>query len=338
MLESIAMRWPVLLVFALGACGDDGPPAPPFDSSVMPPDDGAPEVVPCTTCWVPAPGSAKNWDVQLTAPFDLSVQRAMYDLDLFDVVPSAQTLSYPDGDLVIPAGVLPTAIADLHAKSTIVVCHVGAGLIDLTDPDAMKFPGYAANPPNRPTTLSDATVIGWDTTNWQKPFGTSIRYIDIRAAHADAVLALVEKRLDLAKQIGCDAVEADGIDQFKDGTGFPMATRDDELAYFSSIAAEAHRRELSIGMKNVYNDGPAIDALPMIYDWMLVQRCAEQDDCSKESAFTGVMKAVFGLDIKAPDSSGLGIDPALACPKYAPILIDGIVKDEALTSGFRSGC
>ena len=47
-------------LFALAACGDDGPPAPPLDGTPGP--DG-PEIVPCATCWVPAPGSAKNWDV-----------------------------------------------------------------------------------------------------------------------------------------------------------------------------------------------------------------------------------------------------------------------------------
>jgi len=311
LLESIAMRWPVLLVFALGACGDDGPPAPPFDSSVMPPDDGAPEVVPCTTCWVPAPGSAKNWDVQLTAPFDLSVQRAMYDLDLFDVVPSPQTLSYADGDLVIPAGTLPTAIADLQAANTKVVCHLGAGLIDTTDPDAAKFP---------------TALIGKDTHSWQNGF-TTVRSIDYRDPR---ILALVEKRLDLAKQIGCDAVEPDGIDSFKDDTGFVL-TEDDEIKYFYQVAAEAHRRTLSVGMKNVFQVPNVIDALPAVYDWMFTLRCAEFLDCGLETAFIVASKAVFGVDIKAPDATGHGIAVAAACTAFGTAMVDGIVKDDTLT-------
>lgn len=297
-----------VLLFALAACGDDGPPAPPIDGTGGP--DG-PEVVPCATCWVPAPGSAKNWDVQLTAPFDVSVQRAMYDLDLFDVVPSPQTLSYADGDLTIPAGALPTAIADLHAASTIVVCHVGAGLIDTTDPDAAKFP---------------SALIGATTVNWQNGFDND-RYLDIRSA---TTLALVEKRLDLAKQIGCDAVEADGIDQSKDSPGFPIAEAD-VVTYFQKVAAEAHRRTLSVGMKNVWNTPTVISELPTIYDWMMVLRCAEFNDCAKESAFVVAGKAVFGIDIAMPDANGNGIAPATACPRYGAVMIDGIVKDDTLT-------
>jgi hypothetical protein len=308
----------VLVMVALGsaaaACGDDGPPAPPFDSGVTP--DG-PEVVTCSTCWVPKPGEFKNWDVQLTAPFDISTARAMYDLDLFDVVPSPQTVTYADGALTIPAGTLATAIADLHAAGTKVVCHVGAGLIDVSDPDASKFP---------------VEVLGASTVNWQNGFDND-RYVDIRSA---TVLEVVKKRLDLAKTIGCDAVEADGIDQSKDAPGFPVVEAD-VIAYFQKVAAEAHRRELSVGMKNVWNTPTVIAELPAIYDWMMVVRCAEFNDCGKETAFVVAQKAVFGFDVAKPDANGNGVDAATACPIYGGAMVDGIIKDDELTKT-RTAC
>ena len=55
--------------------------------------------------WSPAPGDAKNWDIQLTAPINTSAQRTMYVLDLFAVVPAPVLLYYNDGHpLTVPAG------------------------------------------------------------------------------------------------------------------------------------------------------------------------------------------------------------------------------------------
>ena len=95
------------------------------------------------------PGVARNWDVQSTAPFDLTAPRAMYDLDLWALVPATTMLDYGDGDPVtVPAGVLAGKIAELHARTprTVVICHVDTGAIRLSDPDARKFPGYEASP------------------------------------------------------------------------------------------------------------------------------------------------------------------------------------------------
>ncbi len=62
---------------------------------------------------------------------------------------------------------------------------------------------------------------------------------------------LMRARLDLCQAKGFDAVEPDNIDgyQVDGGTGFPL-TAGDQLRYNRWIAAEAHCRGLSIGLKN----------------------------------------------------------------------------------------
>ena len=58
---------------------------------------------------------------------ELSAPRAMYDLDLWAVVPAETTISYRDGTSVtVPAGPLAGAIGDLKRRDPkpIVVCQV----------------------------------------------------------------------------------------------------------------------------------------------------------------------------------------------------------------------
>ena len=69
----------------------------------------------------------------------------------------------------------------------------------------------------------------------------------------------------------------------------------------------------------------------------MVVRCAEFNDCGKETAFVVAMKAVFGFDVAKPDANGHGVDAATACPLYAGSMIDGIVKDDELTKT-RTAC
>src|SRR5712691_5384797 len=69
----------------LFAC-DNAPDVPPVDAGPPPPPPW----------WQPKPGDAKNWDVQLHAPYDVSAPRAIYMLDVFALVPSTTFLEYGD--------------------------------------------------------------------------------------------------------------------------------------------------------------------------------------------------------------------------------------------------
>src|ERR1051325_10200690 len=107
-------RWSTVAVgvACLPGCGG-GSSKPPVDAS-----DPGPK------WWQPKIGEVKNWDIQLTAPFDVSAPRVMYDLDLWAVVPSPTMLDYGAGEpVMVPAGKLAGTIAQLHARtpSTIVI-------------------------------------------------------------------------------------------------------------------------------------------------------------------------------------------------------------------------
>ncbi|HEU0029554.1 MAG TPA: endo alpha-1,4 polygalactosaminidase [Kofleriaceae bacterium] len=313
--------WPrrgvlVLLVAALaGACGDDGPPAPAIDATPDAHED---------PWFTPTPGEAKNWDIQLAAPFDVSTARAMYILDLWDVT-TAQTITYADSSTVsVPAGPLAGKIADIHAAGGVVICHVETGAIALDDPDAMKFPGFAANPPDDPMAPAAGSVIGWSIGG-----DANLRSLDIRVASQPMIQPLIDKRIELAKTIGCDGVTGEHNDRVGSTSGFTI-TGDDVVAWYKAIATATHARELSAGMwdGNLFTPGLVAD-----YDWMLIERCAEFGDCDTSRSFTMADKAVFALDY----DGGVTLD--LACLKWPMAQIgDGLLKDRPPTASFRMSC
>ena len=261
----------------------------------------------------------------------------MYELDVFDVVPTAIVLDYADGTpITVPPGPLAGKIAELHARTppAIVVCRIASAAIDLDDPDAPKFPGFKASPPDRPEAPEAGSVIGWSTRDPNNP---NERFLDLRASERDRWTAVMFKRYELAKQIGCDAVEADRVDNFKATTGF-MLTASDVTTYIGLAADQIHAQQLSAGLRNGFNIPQQVQQMSACYDWVVQERCAEFEDCSKSGPFGAAEKAMFALDIQLPDSEGYGIDPALACPRYIQGNMNGIVKNEALSSAFREGC
>jgi glycosyl hydrolase family 114 len=317
--------WFVLL--GIAACGDDGPPLTPPDARPPPP------------WWQPKPGEASNWDIQLHTPpaFDLSVQRAMYELDLFDVVPSDMPIDYGDGmPVTVKAGTLKTAIADLHAKSTKVVCRVGTTTLRLSDPDAMKFPGFEANPPNDPTPVKTGSVIGWKTLD---PNVTDERYLDIRPASRAKWSALLDKRIALAKMIGCDAIDPGQATQITvNGSTIKPGwdvTVDEQISWDLDVAAKAHASavQLSIGIHDPYfvaDDTSIVRA----YDWILYERLVENGICCDElRPYSAAGKATFELEYLS------AITKAGACAEFAKQgVFDGLLKDDKLSSASREDC
>jgi hypothetical protein len=328
----LAPTWFAVLGLFAG-CGGDG--AVPHPDAPAPAIDALDAYV--APWWTPTPGEARNWDVQWKAPFDVSAPRAMYDLDLWALVPAATVIDYGDADPVtVPAGVLAGTIAQLHATTprTIVICHVDTGAIRLSDPDARKFPGYHPNPPgvpDRPSTPESGSAIGWNTGD------PTERFLDITAAGRAAWSAKMFKRLDLAKQIGCDGVEGDRNDQVQSDPGFNVQITD-QTSWYTEIATQVHMRALSAGMKDGYTLPGQTDALADDFDWIMVQRCGEFQDCGNVRPFINVQKAAFTIDYQN-DVDGMAQSPAVICPHVEIAMVqDGLIKNDPPTSAFRHQC
>ena len=285
--------------------------------------------------WTPAPGDAKNWDVQLAAPFDLKPQRTMYMLDLWDVVPASMQLDYGDGDPVtVPAGSQAGAIAALHATTpgTYVFCRISTGALELSRPDARKFPGWKSGLTTCPPSTAPLGVIGAAIT------APDECALDFSAAKVDTWSAIMAKRLDLAAAIGCDGVVGDRNDIAAYDTGFALGPND-ELAWYEKIIDATHARLMSAGAKDGDEVPDFPDMLALDADWFVIQRCAELQTCDAARPFINQHKDVFAIDYQLNAGAGTGVDPAIGCPRQQNAQIsDGLVKDEKLSSAYRVQC
>lgn len=102
------------------------------------------------------------------------------------------------------------------------------------------------------------------------------RWLDIR--RIDILGPIMRARMDMAKKKGCDGVEPDNVDAYtpdNKGGGFKL-TYKDQIKYNTWLAQEAHKRDLSIGLKN---DLDQIADLVTHFDWALNEECWQYDEC-----------------------------------------------------------
>jgi hypothetical protein len=167
-----------------------------------------------------------------------------------------------------------TVISSLHAKGRKVICYFSAGSWEEWRPDATSFP---------------SNVIGADLDAWPGE-----KWLDIGNL---AVLGpIMTERLDLAVQKGCDGVEPDNVDGYSNKTGFPL-TASNQIDYNRFIAAESHKRGLSVGLKN---DLDQVNTLLPDFDWALNEQCFEFDEYDMLVPFAKAGKAVFNVEYNLP--------------------------------------
>ena len=184
------------------------------------------------------------------------------------------------------------------------MCYFSAGSHEAWRADAAAFP---------------AEVIGAPLDGWPGE-----RWLDVRAG---AVRERMRERLDHARARGCDGVEPDNVDGYANRSGFPL-TADDQLAFNRFLAAEAHARGLSIGLKNDLDQAAALEP---VFDWALVEECLAHDECERLAPFVAAGKAVFHVEYADAARA------AEICAAPAARGFETLIKHVAL-DGFRIAC
>ncbi len=177
-----------------------------------------------------------------------------YDVDLYDI-------DLFDNSIEL--------IKELHSKGRKVICYFSAGSFEDWREDAKSFP----------TEVLGKNLDGWEGEKW----------LDIRN---EKLYPIMQKRLDLAKQKGCDGVEPDNVDGYTNDSGFKLSS-DDQLKYNIFLAKEAHKRGLSIGLKN---DLDQIDLLEKYFDFSVNEQCHEYNECKTLKPFIDANKPVFNAE------------------------------------------
>ena len=160
-------------------------------------------------------------------------------------------------------------INQLKRQGKIVICYFNAGAYENWRPDKDKFPQEAIGNP----------LQGWEGEYW----------LDIRN---DTVREIMKQRLNLAVEKGCNGVEADNVNGYENDTGFNL-TYEDQLNYNRFLADEAHKRGLSIGLKN---DGNQVEDLVDYFDFSVNEECHQYNECELYYPFVDNGKAVFNIE------------------------------------------
>ncbi|MFF4587213.1 endo alpha-1,4 polygalactosaminidase [Streptomyces sp. NPDC001388] len=167
-------------------------------------------------------------------------------------------------------------VARLHRDGRKVICYVNVGAWEDFRPDEDAFP---------------RSVLG-DRNGW-----AGERWLDIRKL--SVLRPIMERRFDMCRDKGFDAVEPDLVEGYANETGFPL-TAGDQLRYNRMIARIAHERGLSVGLKN---DLAQIPQLLSDFDFAVNEECAQFGECARLTPFIAAGKAVFHVEYAQPTSS-----------------------------------
>ena len=177
-----------------------------------------------------------------------------YDVDVYDI------------DLFEP----PQSVIDgLHADGRIVICYFSAGSYEDWRPDAIDYAKADLGLP----------IEGFEDELW----------LDMRSP---TVRSVIQGRLDLAAERGCDGVEPDNVDGATNDTGFDL-TAADVVDFNRFIAAESHQRDLLVGLKNT---GDLVPDLVDDFDFVVNEQCHEYDECDQYVPFLDQGKPVFNAE------------------------------------------
>ena len=197
-----------------------------------------------------------------------------------DVVPSSGPVVYDiDGE-----GNDAATVAQLHAlgPDVKVVCYVDVGTWENYRSDEKDFPSSVIGNPN-----------GWPGEKW----------LDVR--QQSILLPLMKARFqNWCVDKGFDAIEPDNLDAWENKPGFPI-TQAENISYDLAIAALGHSMGLSVGLKNLPQNAPAMEPS---FDWALDEQCFEYSECSYlETSFIAKGKAVFEVEYnQSPNCSKAG--------------------------------
>jgi len=183
-------------------------------------------------------------------------------------------------------------IDQLHNDGRIVICYFSAGSLEDWRPDRDDF---------------DVSLMGNPLDpQWPGEWWLDISQID---DDTSALARIMRARLDLAVSKNCDGVEPDNIDGYTNDNGLGL-TAEHQRVYNTWLAAEAHRRSLSIGLKN---DLDQVSELVSHFDWALNEQCWQYNECDRLDPFVNAGKAVFGVEYVEERDNGSN-KPEVYCP------------------------
>lgn len=227
-----------------------------------------------------SPGTAQRWVPEQGTAWQWQLHGALdlsVDVPVYDV----------DGQTTTAA-----QVAELNRKGRHVICYVSVGSLENFRPDRSSFPPAVLGKP----------LEGWPDERW----------LDIRQwDHLEPIFAA---RFDQCKAKGFAAVEPDNVDAYANRSGFPL-TAEDQLTFNRRIAALAHERGLSVGLKN---DVAQVAALEPDFDFAVNEECMRYGECDVLRPFLQAGKAVLHVEYD--------LEPARFCARARAMRLSSMRK------------
>lgn len=193
-----------------------------------------------------------------------------------------------------------TEVDALKTKGYTVICYMSAGTYENWRTDAASFP---------------ASVLGSKVSGW-----AGEQWLDVRSP---AILTIMETRMDSMATKHCDGVEPDNVDGYTNNPGFPLTTAD-QITYNSNLAAQAHARGLSVGLKN---DVDQVAALANNFDFAVNEQCNQYAECGVYTAFISRNKAVLNAEYSS-----------LNCAATNAVNLDSVLYSLSLDNSKYQSC
>ncbi len=192
-----------------------------------------------------------------------------------------------------------------------VICYFSAG----------SYEDWREDKDNFPLDVLGNDIDGWNGEKW----------LDISNK---ALYPIMMSRLDLAVQKGCDGVEPDNVDGYTNDTGFNL-TETEQLVYNKFIANEAHKRGLSVGLKN---DLEQISKLEPFYDFSLNEQCYENNECDKLQPFIDSNKPVLNAEYAQSYVDNNNSERDIICMDSRKRKFQTLILPLDLDDSFRYSC
>ncbi len=219
--------------------------------------------------WKPQKGLSW-WQLENAATLNTSLNVDVYDTDLVEGRDTGK-------------------IAALKGKGYKVICCFSAGTYEDFRPDKNELLKNNKIAPIGGSSLPQFPNEAWLAIGNSQALETIIKPV-------------MRARLELAKSAGCDAVEPDNVDGYSNAETQGKISRAQQLSYNRWIAAEAHNRGLSVGLKNAT---ALLNDLKNDFDFAVNEQCYAYGECGGyTSTFLAQNKPVFNQEYLDPDDTG----------------------------------
>ncbi|KAI9663067.1 MAG: hypothetical protein M1821_008115 [Bathelium mastoideum] len=209
---------------------------------------------PVAKTWQPAVNS--SWQIVLGNPISLpsSAKSVTPDVEIFDI------------DMFTNSN---STIGTLHRLGKKVVCYFSAGSYEPGRPDSSQF--HKAD--------LGKELDGWPGEYWLNLSSTNVRNI-------------MAKRIQLAAEKGCDAVDPDNVDGYNNDNGLHL-TQNDSISFLNFLSTAATSHNLSMGLKNA---GDLIATVLPLVHFSVNEQCVEYSECTTFAPFIKAGKPVFHIE------------------------------------------